>query len=385
MASKEELLAQAKEIQRQKLLEQARAIQAQKLQPEDSSFFDSNRYALENIPSTAEQMRNPAPEQIQKMRDLSFGAMGASGGISNGLVGAAKTPLQSLGKKIYDSGFKKVNEVVKDFGKKPVSDVLFNYGVTGTNNSVMEQGKVLIDALVQKQRNILSQIDQKVPEADLERALQPLKNKIDEFKLSRDPVKMQAADALAEDLQTYQNIKRPQGNPQMEGPTQPISPSQMSAMKTTAQNLLPKSAYSQEIAKMSPVYQQGKKALGAGLRQEVQRAAEQASPQLGQNLLGVNEDLGSLLTAGKALKQEAMKGVNKNILTSVDPMVGALGHASGMAVPALAAKKSADLAKTTWLRSNLGQDLFELGEQNPQNAARIWFLLNEAEKNKENE
>lgn len=367
----------AEKLEKLKRLKELRDMKAAK--EAELNFFDPRRYALENIPANKEQMisaiSDPNAAQQAAMKDLALGAMGTSSGISKAINvpnADALNLLKLMGKKVYQSAFKEPDKVTKMYGKKPVSDIFFEKGFTGTTGKALEVGENLIDDLVKQQRQILADIDKAVPEANLDEALMPLKNKIDELRASRDPVKIQAADALAEDLATYQSIKAT--NPA------PITPSQMSAMKTSAQNVLPKTAYSQEIAKMNPIYMQGKKALGAGLRQEVQRVAEQASPELGQSLLGVNTDLSSLLSAGKALSKEASKGMNKNMLTSVDPMVAALGQTSGAALPALAGKKAADLSKTTLFRTNLGRGLYELGDRSPEAAASLWYFLDKETK-----
>ena len=280
--------------ERLKKLEQLKELKAlkekQAAQP-TGDFFDPNRYALENIPSL-EDLKDPNSYKVKNLEDILLGMAGVSPAI------ATKPMAQGLvsgGKNLYKSAFKKIDQAIANYGKKPVSDVLFERGITGTSASVFDKASDLVDDLVKQQRQILEKVDKTVPSADLDNALQPLRDKIKEFQVSRDPVKMQAADALLEDLAQYEKVKFEGGAPGVrgfeEGQAMPISPSQMSAMKSSAQKLVPKTAYSQEIGRTNPAYQQGKKIIGKGLKEEVERAAGQASPELQQQLLGTNTDL----------------------------------------------------------------------------------------------
>lgn len=348
------------------------------------NFFDPRRYDLENIPSSAKEMLNPTPQQHANAEDLAMGVMGTSGGISKGATALEKlNPLKAAGKATYKSGFKKVDEIAGRYGKKPLSDVMFERGFTGTTKKMRDVSGNLIDDLINQQRQILSKVDEAVPEANLDNALQPLKNKIEELLASGDPPKMQAAKALSEDLAEYVALKNPSGVVGAEGPMRPLTPSRMNAMKTTAQNTLPQSSYAQTIAQRNPLYTQGKKALGAGLRGEVQRVTDIASPELGKNLLGVNADLGSLLTSGKTVDQEMLKALNKNIMTPVDAITYGIGGSPAAGAELAAAKKVLDLTKTPLFRTNIGKSAWELGDRSPEAAASAWYFWNkEQEKTK---
>lgn len=286
--------------------------------------------------------------------------------------------LEDLGKTLYKSGFKKVDQVADQFNKIPASEVLFNEGITGTNKAVAKKSNALIDNLRRQQSQILAEVDKKVPAANVDEALKPLRERIAAYEASKDPVKMEAAQALKDDLQTYEALKaRPaqsvstqvpssildaQGRPVMNTVTEnipsviPPTPSQLSGMKSTVQNSIPQKAW-KEGAMTNAEYMSGRKDLGRGLRAETENLATQASPELGQALKNTNAKMGSLLSVGNTLDQEAMKGINKNIITSVDPIVMALEHGGAM----LPAKKAIDLSKTTWFRTNAGRGLYDLG------------------------
>lgn len=136
------------------------------------------------------------------------------------------------------------------------------------------------------------------------------------------------------------------------GPT----PLQASAWKTTAANKVGDPNW-QTLAMSS----QGKgfdKALSGGLRRATEESVESTlGKEAAEALRTKNTDLGRILTSKERALLDAEQEARRNAVTSVDGML------SAASLPMLAAKKTADLSKTTWARTKGGKALSDLSDK----------------------
>lgn len=132
-----------------------------------------------------------------------------------------------------------------------------------------------------------------------------------------------------------------------------VDPVRASGFKTTAGASIPDSAYQMQQA--GPI-NASKKEMQGGLREAIEQALEKDRTGSGKELKELNDKLGRILTTKEKQAMEAAKEGNKNLVTSVDPMV-----AIGMGPWAYAGKKAADIAKLTRTRTGVGKLLNRTG------------------------
>lgn len=312
------------------------------------------------------------------------------------ITNPATEGLMPAGKAMYKAGFKPLDAVSAKFGKEPVSEIAWRYGMRGTNKQIAKQADEAITKLSAQRDAILNSIDQAGHSPDMARAMEPAKRLADEFEMSNVPQKEQLAKAMRAKIADYESraaipeITIPEtrqmqrvevmdsyGAPTMREieqvtPAQVIpgkpgpTANQLQDMKQTfTSQELGNNAFKEGAAANAKLSSRGGKAFGVGMKNELERLAELVREGGGQKLAQVNSDMGGLLTTATAMDKEALKGANKNLITSVDPIVATLGYGAkgdiGGSWWALALKKLADLSKTTYGRTNVGRGLYNLG------------------------
>jgi hypothetical protein len=142
------------------------------------------------------------------------------------------------------------------------------------------------------------------------------------------------------------------------------SPGRATKWKSAEYNRLPQSKYAQ--AAQTSAGQKIEKIKAHGLKTEIEKAVGRASGQTeAERLKDLNAKLSQLLTTKEKARNEALREAKKNNFTSVDSMVGGMAavisHDPLMTAGVMAAKKAADLQKTSVFKTKTGLNLRKLG------------------------
>lgn len=309
---------------------------------------------------------------------------GRAGAVADHILNPAENALKAGGKTIYKSApiMKAADAVNERYAKGAASDILFDQGITGTGRQVARKAEALADTVGQQRNALLSQADAAGGMLNMNSAMSPAEQFIQKVRASRDPALLPLADALEGRTASYkalnpaeaQTVSREipsgildaEGNALTKTVTQEIpavrgvKPSEGSGFKTSLYNDTGNAAW--DTLRKTPQGDIGNKALARGLDRETSAAAERAIPGMGGQIDNLNDTWGALLTPKKALESEALKGERKNFLTSVDAPLAVLTHSNPAVI---AAKKTSDLLKTNWLRTNVGRGAYQLGDKVP--------------------
>jgi hypothetical protein len=161
-----------------------------------------------------------------------------------------------------------------------------------------------------------------------------------------------------------------------------INPEQISKMKTSIYEALPKGAYQEMVSTamgVSPQLTKGKRTMAQGLKTETEDAVGRVLGAGEQaKLVDLNKELGQVLTSKDKQMTEAFKEANKNAFTSVDAVLAASQIPKDQANWwLLGLKKAADIAKMTGPRTNVGKGLYKFGTSGaPASAADIYLRRN---------
>lgn len=264
---------------------------------------------------------------------LSLGALPGAKYAAKGL-NVAKKPLSNLGKKVYKSGFKNIDEALANKGKKELSEIMLERGVTGTTKNIEKQANKIADNLLAERTDLINKLDGGGARVDFSNAFDDVIKQNDE--LRRVPGQRAQADDLAGKILEYAD----------EGQV-PLA--QATKAKTMLYDSLPQSAYN--------VYGPTKggteftKNMSKAIKDAIEKAAEESSQGAGSKIAGLNEDLGTLLSSRKPLQRQVGKATTKDAFTSVDGGLAAINPLAALT------KKGADLSKTTYFRTKLGKGL----------------------------
>jgi hypothetical protein len=254
---------------------------------------------------------------------------------------AASDATTSVGKKIFKSGLKEIDEKVIEKGAKPVSELLWEKGGTGTTKQIQSRLDDM-SKIADKQRKALYQIaDTTGATVDMRVALKDSLEKVQ--KMKSDPGLEDLATRLEDKIIKYMD----KGN---------VPVATASEWKTNLRNALPDSAFDKFGKVKSPV-QKIEKSMASGLKTGIEESSDAVMPGLGGQISKVNEEWQTILTAKKPVQQQVKRAGKKNLATSVDMML--LGTAGFGNLPAtaglLGAKKLGDLSKTTGFRTSVGR------------------------------
>lgn len=279
-----------------------------------------------------------------------FGAEMAGGGMlaraAKGVpvLGRAATlgneATESVGKSIYKSGFKKIDERLLERNAKPLSDVLLEQGApVGTTKSIAGKVADMAENAGGVRNKLYQEVADKGATIDLSHPLTNAEGVI--AKMRKDPGLRAKADQLADLLEKYKSEGR-------------AGVQDVSDWKTNLYDSLPEWAYDANgnVRGHAADFQ---KALAQDFKEAIEGAGNTARPGLGDEIAGVNRDWGSLIGSKKPLAMQIRRGNTTNVVSPVDAALGFL-HPGAEVL-----KKGADIAKTTGARTLVGRGLIDLG------------------------
>lgn len=252
-----------------------------------------------------------------------------------------------LGPVLYRQAFRYADAAAKDVGKGPraVSDASWKYDVTGNEDEIVSQTDNLIDKLNSNRAKGVNIIEESGNKLDPKVALRIARERAEKAAQSLDPdtaangQKMMAyldevetniagRPAIPETKITKQvpsTILDETGSPIIKPVEEiiPGMPARPAAGGQAAQNLktdVTKSVGNKgyQVINENPVSTEVKKGIGTGMKQELERLAGKAG--IGEEFKGINEDLGTFLTARKALSNDSTRAMKKLPISQVDMM-----------------------------------------------------------------
>ena len=261
------------------------------------------------------------------------------------------------GKSIFKGGLKNIDKAVEAFGKKPPSEVLLEHGVKGpvTNKGLLKRsGKIAAD-LGQTKQGILIEADRAGGAVNFGKSIEDMDQLVASKLTSKDPAVRNAAEKTKELIDEYRNI----------GIT---TLSEADAIKTNLykriQQKFGKNVWAAQ--REGTIDADILKGVSGAVKSSIEQGVERATGK-GGVLKQVNNDLGSLLTArkavGKAVEKEAKEGGLKGLLlpTQIDAMVFASGHPE-LVIAKKAAQAGRMQAVRTATQTGLGSAMMKLGE-----------------------
>jgi hypothetical protein len=265
------------------------------------------------------------------------------------LLRPASESSEAVGKKIYKSGLKNIDEKIGSQGADSLSDLMMSKNKFGTTKQIQEAAEK-IEGGVNKKRNTLYQIaNENGVLVDPATALASAEQRI--ARIRRNPNMNDLADKLQTQIDNFKNEGK-------------VTVDRMSEWKTDLYNTLPDSAFDQ-YGKIKGQAQRVNKAMASGMKKEIESATNAAIPGLGNEISKTNSQWQTLITAKKPLQKQVNKAKNINAITSVD--MGILGTAGFGNLPATAglllSKKVGDLSKTTAARTAFGLGLKKVAEK----------------------
>lgn len=262
---------------------------------------------------------------------------------------------QKAGKNIYKSGLKAIDIEAAKYGKEPVSDVLLKEGITGSAEEIQKKMDDLARSYKSEVDSILKKADEAGGTVSMREAMEPVQQKINSIRATRDPNLQKLADTMEKDLQQYYKLERPTDT--VMATTKPVTPSQASGFKSSEYSKIGDEAYKE--ASQTPVGKSLQKTKARGLKEAVEKSVEKVSgKQSAEELRQLNDKLGRLLTTDEKAIQEAAKEIRKNAVTSVDAPLAVLDPKAAIM------KKLADVSKMTGPRTKAGKALMDRAKSN---------------------
>jgi len=273
------------------------------------------------------------------------GSAAAKGSKASKILRPVSETTESVGKSVYKSGFKKIDERLAEQGKKLLGETLIQKGApTGTTKKIAkDMQKIGTDSLAKRNQlykeatDLGVTVDLRFPLKNSEELLAKTASK------KASPRLRQKADELMEMLMEYKREGK-------------IDLETLSDWKTGLYDDLPPSAFGPD-GKTKGIYAKFEKALASDFRQAIIDAGNRAKKGMGDQIDELNETLGTMISAKKPTKMQVRRGETTNAVTSVDAMLAALTSPATVAT-----KKGADIAKTTYARTKVGKGLINVGK-----------------------
>jgi hypothetical protein len=280
--------------------------------------------------------------------------LGIGGEIAYGLLNPLEQPTAYVGKKIVAAGVPTMNAMaeIASKGKDAVSNYMLQKGIFGSARGIDKALAAKGEQAAARQGTLLGQVATALPKRDYSRGLdeaiaeaaalsrsannevaakaqQTLKELTDQ------KISLQAIEPTAETItrEIPSAILDESGKPILTQVTEVVkTPGRAAASVFDANSV--KSTFGSKAypkrgtewyMKATPTEINLYRQANAGMIDEIQRAATQASPELGQALSLTNEELGLLQTIGKGSRAEAEKEARRKLVTEVDPMAMSLG------------------------------------------------------------
>jgi hypothetical protein len=335
---------------------------------------------------------------------LTYATFGASGLAKEGAKQAAKGGLREVlgrgmqgvakgatavsdatmagGKKLYKSGFKKIDERLLEKNVKPISDVMWERGrLTGGPESLQEQAEVLNKAIEKDRGALYDQADSLGAQVDMESASKKALTESQRLQGVR------GAEDVGKSLEDYvKGYYQPKDAPQSFNPLTlrdepvklpPLSVREASEVKTRFWDSLPDNAFN-KVGKVKGDAKKVNKLMGGGTAEEIVNSANKVKPGLGDEIDLLNQDWSSIIAAQKPMMTEVRKANTKNAVSSVDGALGGMTMANpGAGAAVLAGKKFGDLSKGSWFRTKGGKMMYEAGESKALDPLTRQLLINE--------
>lgn len=249
---------------------------------------------------------------------------------------------ESVGKSIYRSGFKKIDERLAEKGKKKIADVLLESGApAGTTKKLAKNMQKVADTALKQRDELYKKATDLGVTVDLRFPLEQTEELLS--KARTNPGMRAKVDELSDLLMEYKNAGK-------------VDLQTLSDWKSALYEALPASAFGPD-GKAKGIYSKFEKALATDFKDAIISAGNKAEKGLGSKIDEANEIIGSVLTAKQPTKIQIRRGETPNFFTSVDAILGGVGAAK-----ALPLKKGADLAKTTYARTKVGKGLMRAGQ-----------------------
>jgi len=298
---------------------------------------------------------------------ITEGAMGATGEMGGALLAKGMT---AVGKPIYRSGLKRIDQEVAKYGKEPVSDILEKEGVWGSAKNIQEQMDLLANIKANKANKYIEQATEAGGQVSMQEAMKPTLERIADIKASRSPVTAPLADELTALSNQFLDLEKPS----LEGIPGIVTPQQGLQFKQELYQGVPKGAWN-ENAK-NTAWNVAQKEMARGMKEATESSVGKTlSPFEQAQYSQLNDELGRLLTSKEKQMMQANVEGNRNIVTPVDAMIGA----SSGGLPMLALKKAADVAKLTGPRTAVGMGLQKAGESELTKEAWKKYLMDKQE------
>lgn len=247
---------------------------------------------------------------------------------------------EKAGEKAYKSGFKKIDERLLEKGKESLSDILLKEGApTGTTRQIAEKTGEMAKGIAKDRADLYKKATEKGVTIDLGYPLENAEKKL--AKLREDPGLREIAEKLEEKMLAYKN----------EGKV-PID--KLSDWKSNLYDSLPQTAFGPDGQLRGPA-KEFVRAMSEDFRKAIVDGANKAEKGLGDKIDALNNKWSSLIAAEKPTAMQIRRGETPNAVTAVDAILS--GHPG-----ILAAKKAADVSKTTYARTKLGKGLMESGK-----------------------
>ncbi len=286
---------------------------------------------------------------------LTYLTMGGSAGVKSFLRPLSQKAT-GLGKSAYKSGLKKIDQEAIKYGKEPVSDLLIKNRIAGTADTVYKKMDNLGENLLKERNNILNKATEAGGEVSMKEAMSPAAQRIKAIRESRDPGLQGMANALEKKASEYTALDPKKLEDWIGSSSKGPTPMQASGYKSSLAAQLPDNAW--RDPSIYGAIRSADKEMAGGMKRAVENSVGKSLGEgAKKELIQKNDELGRILTTKEKQFIEAQKENNKNFVTSIDGII------LGANNPAMfAAKKSADLLKTTAARTYGGRALMDLGQ-----------------------
>ncbi len=257
--------------------------------------------------------------------------------LKQGLQNLLQKPSEAtagLGKRLYRGGILPAEFEGAKYGKSDVGDTFYRMGIK-TPFGLGEKAQKATQGLLEERGNLFKTAAEKGGQVDIDKALAPAIQKIQEIRSSPNLENQWIADELEKKVNEYKSITK--GTPaepaigQAAKPGMTISPQEGSDIKSALYNQTPNAAWNEMLK--TP---QGAKViapLSTGFKTEAEQSVQRAlGGDSAERILKINEDIGKLIgTKGgqRAIEKQAER--SGHAITSLAPsgtesIIGAMLH-----------------------------------------------------------
>jgi len=285
-------------------------------------------------------------------------AVGKAGKLKS-LFNPAKKAADVVGDKMIRSGVSKIDETLELAGKGKLSDIMIKENIVGTNKQIRKKIDKLSNRFAKDRKTMYSAVDEVGGKVNVEDILS-------QFGDYTSGIRSKTGNEIGDQVANQMEDQLMKALPKDKAGdfVSEISLQQASNIKSQVRKNLPDNFYN-PFGQVKDQYKQGVDKIGNLFQKNIENAADRAVPGLGQDIAQKNKDWSILLDADSPLGREARSAAGKNYITSVDAMVGAgsfVGAGREGAAQMLVAKKLADAAKTTVVRTRGGKEIKNIGK-----------------------